>query len=105
MIERVAKEQRSRRAASVEAALPPATHPPAAKPPPALPGADPEAAPMLEAARDSTLVLSCSKGHCFAALPDHPAVDGTAACPHCMARTIEEYRKKFAARVLPPRFE
>jgi hypothetical protein len=109
MIERVAQEQRLRRAASAEADVPAAAPAPATAAAPGAPQGIESmsvlAAPSPAAANGATPIVSCAQGHRFAALPDHPVTDGAPACPHCLARTVDEYRKRFAAAVLPPRFE
>ena len=127
MIERVAQEHRLRRAAALEAATPalptePVSDPLASQPPasPALPvssvgtGDREEARPASpdlpapvvgEGDIDPVRRVRCAKGHHFAMLAEHPKIDGTDACPHCMSSTIHEYRKTFAAMVRPPRFE
>ena len=128
MIERVAQEHRLRRAAALEAATTSptepvsdslASHTPAS---PALPMPVPSvstgdreevrpASPDLPAPEvgasniDPVRLVRCAKGHHFAMLAEHPKIDGTDACPHCMSTTIHEYRKTFAAMVRPTRFE
>jgi hypothetical protein len=107
MIERVAKEHRLRRAAAAEAAAPVAIEPPAVpQAAPVAPAAAVASAARPRASEPSDLQrVTCAKGHPFVMLAEHPRIDGIDACPHCMANTIQEYRKMFAAMVRPPRFE
>ncbi len=70
----------------------------------------PDPAPPLtlgvaEAIGGEASLATCARGHRFARLSDHPTLDGIAACPHCMTKTLGDYRKIFAAIVRPVRYE
>jgi hypothetical protein len=112
MIERVAQEHRQRGAAAAGRAEPP----PVAVTSPPLPELNPEASTArpepsspvpsspIPSSSDTRQAI-CPKGHAFVMLRDHPVLDGEDACPLCMAETIQEYRRKFAAAVRQVRFE
>ncbi|MEO8311296.1 MAG: hypothetical protein ABI520_09010 [Caldimonas sp.] len=115
MIKRVADEHRQRGVAGP--ALTPATvvgrsgQPlEVVSAPVVAPPAPPAPAPALtagvsEVGGGGAALTTCAKGHRFARLSDHPVVDGVEACPHCMAKTLSDYRKIFAAIVRPVRYE
>ena len=107
MIQRVAQEHRLRSASTPEAAQMLPTAPPVAGEPPSHSQSSP-AVPLatIGAGGGSDVQrVRCARGHPFAMLDEHPVIDGTDACPHCMSNTIHEYRKTFAAMVRPTKFE
>ncbi len=60
---------------------------------------------VAEAIGGDAALVTCARGHRFALLSDHPTIDGRVACPHCMAKTLGDYRQIFAAIVRPVRYE
>lgn len=71
--------------------------------PPPVPAPSP--IPTSATVGEGLVFATCGRGHRFVRLADHPAVDGIAACPHCMAKTLGDYRKIFAAIVRPVKYE
>jgi hypothetical protein len=116
MIKRVADEQRQRSA--LGPALTPATTLGEAEQPRAAAAVAPvvpapaSAAPSPPSTRGiaetdalDAAAATCAKGHRFARLSDHPSMDGNDACPHCMVKTLGDYRKIFAAIVRPVKYD
>jgi hypothetical protein len=113
MIKRVADEQRQRSLAG-PALTPSATLGEAEKPRSAAAAPTPVRAPAasdppltrgIGESEGGATLAACAKGHRFARLSDHPTLDGIDACPHCMAKTLGDYRKIFAAIVRPVKYD